>query len=331
MLHKFGVAEQDLPSQIPEMIQGLTLIMDGDAACYTSTYDAKKLETAVRRFHTNVLEKMYLTQAESARVHITPKGCLKNYRDWLIPVKPYQGNRVNKEKPMLLEPLRAMLESHFSDHDTIRVFGHMDKEADDGIMQDCYSIPNTVMYSEDKDLCIVPTVRFNHKTGNFDRILDRYGHISLDYSTSTTKVIGHGTKFFWAQLLMGDSADNVKGLKSYHGKLCGAVKAHEILSNCRTEADAANAVFDGYRSIDQNILPEAECLWLTRVAGDSARNYFKELELSEANQEFLNDCIMRRWYMTADEKAEWDEIFNKCNSTKEVQTRWEAWIKQFNV
>ena len=329
MLDRFGVTA--LPVQMQGAIAGRVLIMDGDSACYAATADAKKLETAVRRFHTNVLEKMYLAQAESARVHITPKGCLKNYRDWLLAAKPYQGNRINKEKPMLLEPLRAMLESHFNEHDYIRVFGHMDKEADDGIMQDCYSIPNTVMYSEDKDLCIVPTVRFNHKTGNFDRILDRYGHIALDYSSSTTKVIGHGTKFFWAQLLMGDAADNVKGLKSFQGKLCGAVKAHEILSNCRTESDAANAVFDGYRAIGQNILPEAECLWLTRVPGDSARNYFKELELSVANQEFLNDCTHAHWYMTADEKAEWDVIFSKCNSTKEVQTRWEAWTKQFNV
>lgn len=329
MLSKFGVT--NLPEQVQSAVADRVLIMDGDGACYVATADAKKLETAVKRFHTQVLEKMYLTQAESARVHITPKGCVKNYRDWLLGAKPYQGNRINKEKPMLLEPLRAMLESHFSTHDYIRVIGHLDKEADDGIMQDCYSIPNTVMYSEDKDLCIVPTVRYNHKTGNFDRILDRYGHISLDYSTSTTKVIGHGTKFFWAQMLMGDTADNVKGLKNYNGKLCGAVKAHEILSNCVSEADAANAVFDGYRSIGQNILPEAECLWLTRVAGDSARNYFKELELSEANQKFLNDCIMRRWYMTADEKAEWDKMFNSCNSTKEVQAKWEVWIKQFNV
>lgn len=329
MLNKFGLTESDLPNQAPELIQGQTLIMDGDGACYASTYDAKKLETAVRRFHTNVEEKMILTSCSSARVHITPKGCLKNYRDYLLSAKPYQGNRLNKEKPPLLEVLRSMLASHFADHEYIKVFAHMDKEADDAIMQDCYSIPNTVTYSEDKDLTIVPTPFFDHYTGTVSYIISRYGKIKLDLEKD--KVVGRGTKFFWAQMLMGDSADNVKGIKTYNAKLCGVKAAYSILDKIEDESHAANIVLDGYRAINQNPIPEAECLWLHRVAGDSARAYINSLNLSEANREFMLQQEQRKWYMQKDEYEEWCRIFNECNSTKEVQARWEAWLKILNA
>lgn len=326
MLSRFGV--DSLPEQVQGAVQGRVLIMDGDSACYASTADAKKLETAVRRFHTNVLEKMFLVNAESVRVHITPKGCLKNYRDWLLGAKPYQANRFNKEKPALLEVLRSTLPRHYADHEYLRVYGHMDKEADDAIMQDAYSIPNAVVYSEDKDLNIVPTPRFNTKTGNIDRIQNRFGHIQLDNSTSTTKIVGHGTKFFWAQLLMGDSADNIKGIERYAGKLCGAVVTYKTLSGAATEADAANLVLDGYRAIGQNVVPEAECLWLSRVAGDSAQNYFRELDLSPENRAYLEGCLARKWYMSGAEKETWDSISAECSSLKEIQFRWEQFKKE---
>lgn len=322
---RFGVTA--LPEQVQPAIDGRVLIMDGDSACYASAADAKKLETAVRRFHTNVLEKMFLVRATSVRVHLTPKGCLKNYRDWLLAAKPYQANRFNKEKPALLEVLRSTLPKHYTDHDYVTVYGHMDKEADDAIMIDSYCLPNAVVYSEDKDLCIVPIPKYDAKTGDVDRLINRYGFTKLDYSTSTTKVIGRGTKFFWAQMLMGDSADNVKGIEKYNAKLCGAVATHAILDAAATEDDAANIVFDGYRAIGQNLVPEAECLWLSRVVGDSARNYFQELNLSELNKQYLQECLSRKWFMDEDEKKHWNSIESECTSLKEIQMRWEAFKK----
>ena len=54
-------------------------------------------------------------------------------------------------------------------------------------------------------------------------------------------------------------------------------------------------VLDGYRKINQNILPEAEALWLLRWEGDSAYNFLKELNLSPANLDFLEDCYNQDW------------------------------------
>lgn len=324
ILDRFGVKPDSLEQQFGAVSSGRTLIMDGDGACYAATFDAKKIETAVRRFQTAIYEKMYLTKCDVARVHITPSGCLKNNRELYLGVKPYQGNRVNKEKPVLLEFLRNIAHDQFLEHENITVLPQRVIEADDAMMQDAYSIPNTIGYSEDKDLTIMPIPLYNIKTGQIMHLPPgtRYGWIKLDYSTSTTKVVGHGTKFFWAQMLMGDGADNIKGLEKLNGKLCGAVGTHAYLDAAGTEDDAANLVLDGYRAHGQNFLPEAECLWLTRMDGDTAAGYIASLNLSAQNREFLTQCFNQKYKMTEDEHKAWDEIMNKCKSVKEVQMKW---------
>lgn len=324
VLDRFGVDARELPVQFEQGVFGRTLIMDGDSACYAATADAKRLETAYRRFHTAILEKMILTKSETARVHLTPKGCLKNNRDLYLGSKPYQANRLNKDKPPLLELLRAGAVEYFKDHEEIEVFAHFDIEADDAVMRDSYMISNGVVYSEDKDLQIVPGLLYNHKTGIVQKLDNRYGWVKLDESGSNTKIVGHGTKFFWAQMLMGDQADNVKGIEKYNGKLCGVAAAYKVLGALATENDAANAVLDGYRAIDQNPLPEAECLWLSRMAGDSASSYIWSLDLTERNREFVLTCFNRKYKMDDSEFQSWGDILGECTSVKEVQHRWEA-------
>lgn len=332
MLEKFGVTRDDLQQIKPESVSGRTLILDGDGPCYAVTAKCAKLSTAYNRMERHVLERMFLTGSEQARVHLTPTNNLKNKRDYYLGEKFYQGNRLNKEKPQLLELLRSTLADHFQDHDTIKFIAHTAIEADDAIMQDCYTIPNIIVESADKDLNIVPVMKYDPELGKFNTIDNRYGWVALKYTESgKPKPSGHGTAFFWAQLLMGDAADNIKGIKTYNGKLCGIAGAMEIIGAIGEEDDAANAVLDGYRAINQNILPEAECLWLTRVHGDSAFNYINSLGLSEANREYLINCYSRKHFMTEDEYITWQDIYAGCNSTAQVTAQWNIWRKRLGL
>ena len=102
-------------------------------------------------------------------------------------------------------------------------------------------------------------------------------------------------------MLMGDTADNVKGILKYNGKLCGELTALEILRNVETEDTAANLVLDAYRAINQNPVPEAEALWLLRSTDDSASGYIWSLGLSDENRAFFSDCYNRKWKMTQEE------------------------------
>lgn len=289
---------------------GRTLVLDGDSVCYELSAKYKTLETMQRHYETRVREYMFLAKSDSARVHLTPKGCLKNGRHLLLGAKPYQGNRTNKPKPPLLEVLRDSLVRYFEEIPDIDVFAHYDIEADDACMIDVYQIRNTCLISPDKDLQIAPTPSFCLNTyreltlesGN------RFGKLWWGETESgNAKIRGKGTAFFWWQMLAGDTADNVKGILKYNGKLCGEKTAMEILYGETIESEVANLVISGYKQINQNPLPEASALWLLRSREDTAEGYITSLNLTPANEDFILDCYEREWKRAEDMEEGYDD------------------------
>lgn len=294
---------------VPEGSDDRVLLYDGDGGCYATSAGVANLSTAQRRFEKDILTAMYLAKCSSARVHLTPKGCLKNNRHLLLGVNPYQYNRGSSKKPPLLEALRDSAPLYFQDHPDIKVFNQYEVEADDSIMMDVYSMSNGVLVSPDKDLLISPKEQYIPATGEFLTLPegDRFGWISKKvWNTPSgkvnSKVIGKGTAFFLAQMLYGDTADGVKGLQKLNGKLCGAAAALAALEHITCEHDAINTVLDGYRVIDQNPLPEAYAMWLLRYIGDTAYKYLTSNELTSENRAFLEDCYFnRKWTLTQEE------------------------------
>jgi len=69
----------------------------------------------------------------------------------------------------------------------------------------------SVIVSKDKDLRMVPGLHWDFDTETIITA-PKFGKIWIDDSKSSKTLKGWGTKFFWAQLLMGDVADNIKGL-----------------------------------------------------------------------------------------------------------------------
>ena len=274
------------------------LTLDGDGLLYKASSGVARLPTAIRAAKTMIFEMQFLTQCGEVRCHLTARGCLKAGRGRLLGVKPYQGNRKGKEKPPLLEPLREALAlpGVFNDEEGVTVFLHRDVEADDAMMMDAYSIKGIKGWSPDKDLQIMPIPLYDYDTGQWDTITGRFGYIKDSATPSGTfKVKGHGTKFFWAQMLMGDTADNVKGILTLNRKQCGPKGAFDFLNEIDNENDAANLVLDAYRTINQNPLPEAAALWLLRAPHDTAPGYIWSLDLHQLNRDFIADCFNRKW------------------------------------
>ena len=302
LMHKMNV-------YTPEGADDRVLLYDGDGSCYQHSAGVARLPTAQSRLEKDILTMMFLAKCSTARVHLTPKGCLKNNRHLLLGVNGYQQNRTNSKKPALLEMLRDSAEHYFQDHPTIKVFSHFDIEADDGLMMDVYSMNNGVLVSPDKDLLISPKEQYITDTGKFIKLPDgeRFGWIEKkEWCTPSgkvnSKVIGKGTKFYLAQMLMGDTADGVKGILKLNGKLCGAAGALAALEHIQCEHEAVNLVLDGYREINQNPLGESEALWLLRSRDDNSYKYFTENELTTENKQFLDDCYFnRKWKMSQEE------------------------------
>lgn len=278
----------DVPRQFDAVVKGRVCLLDGDFPAYKASATVKQLKTAVNRFLTLCETERILTDAETVRIHITPEGCYKLHRFFYPTAQVYQANRKGKPKPILLEQLRGKLQE-LDMPKNMELFYWYDREADDGLMMDAYQFPTAIMNSGDKDLNIAPCGLWLPDECRIDYIEDRYGWIATKSLSSGNKLIGHGTKFFWAQMLAGDYADNVKGILLLDGQKCGNTKAVDLLRDIKSESDAAELVIRKYLEIGQNPLAEAECLWLRRTYDDSAFRYISELGLPDKLQRWIND------------------------------------------
>ncbi len=288
-----------LPDQFQGCVQGRTLILDGDGPAYRAAATAKRLDTAIRRFQQDMLTQMFLTKSQDMRVHLTANTSHKAGRFLINAVKPYQGNRNGKNKPPLLEPLRqaiALRENWLAEY-TVQM--HHVLEADDGMMHDAYALKeNGVIWSDDKDLRMTPYPYFDKDKG-IVLAGEPEGWLTPKFTDAgNMKLIGQGPMFFWAQMLMGDQADNIQGIIRFKGKLCAPAGAYEALQGARTQHEAANIVLNGYREIDQNPLPEGWLLWLLRWPGDTFWGYVQSLEITDENRRFLDECSKRSWFRT---------------------------------
>lgn len=289
-----GVDLSSLDNQFDAAVPGRVLLLDGDGAAYRAAATAKTLPTAVRRFITEVLTDMFNTQSSEVRVHLTGRGGAKAGRALYPTAKPYQATRSGKAKPPLLEPLRDLLGTPEAVSAGVPAEWYLNLhrywEADDALTMDSLVYgARGVVKSDDKDLRLVPGPYWEEKRGKLDVLApgDRYGWIDQDFTPSLKlKVKGHGTKFFWAQMLMGDKADNIQGLSRLDGKLIGEAGTLDFLSKIDDEDEAANRILWAYARNGQDALAEAQMLWLRRTEQDCAYRYISELNL---------DGDLRKW------------------------------------
>ena len=168
-----------------------------------------------------------LAQAEGFKLHFTHPESTKGGRYEAAIQKPYQDNRVREfdtqeaedfykaTKALVAdirkEAARRCLETGMYLDVTVDASITKVYEADDTLSWAIYSNPEHVLWSGDKDLTMC---RGKHLVDGDYYIKDVYGFggCYLDSSKSQPKVKGYGTSFFWHQMLMGDTADNIQGL-----------------------------------------------------------------------------------------------------------------------
>lgn len=300
-----GVDTSVLGDQFEGYVPGRTLILDGDGPAYVAAATAKTLPTSVKRMQQAILTHIFSTGSERAIVHLTAQSSHKAGRFNVVAAKPYQGNRDGKAKPPLLESTRQAIANPDNWLPQFEVIMHYTLEADDGMMMDAYRLKEDgVIWSEDKDLRMTPYPYWERKVGRMVTP-GPYGYLYPDSTPSgQPKTLGYGRAFFWAQMLMGDTADNIAGVLKFDGKQCGPVGAYAALADAKSEDEAANIVISAYRAIDQNPIPEGWLLWLLRHHGDTFWQYLQEVRLSEANRAFVNACVQRPWFKTTEVKEE---------------------------
>ena len=223
------------------------LLIDGDTLAYRAAYSCQDqtVDDAIEMVDDllfNVIREVYWDAdpdelEDDMKIFLTGKG---NFRYDIAVTHPYKGNRKGTEKPEHLEPIRKHMVKHWS---AILSNG---EEADDliGIWSTTYG-PTTIVASIDKDMLQLPCHHYNPNRRTWTEVSEF-----------------EGLKFFYTQMLTGDTADNIVGLYGI-----GPKKAEVLLAGAETECDMYLRVLQAYGEDAERVLENGRLLWLRREEG----------------------------------------------------------------
>lgn len=286
MLERFAKAIASASERTPMLqqhappIPGRVLLIDGDAMCYTC---AGNDDCDPGQARINMMDRIdratKAARAERTMILVTGRGSHKGHRYAVARVKDYQGQRSSSRRPKNWEYLRQIVEGGGVPGTDITAIA----EADDLFKKYSHQFgpENTVHHYQDKDMRQVP---------GWHLTWDDFGlvFVSPDAWSIRFQDKVYGRKWFWLQMLHGDTADNIPGLPEYAdgstykdkaraGQLkfmkCGEVAAEKILADVTNEADARAAVMNAYSTYypgdaEVQMLEQGILLWMRKQPGD---------------------------------------------------------------
>jgi hypothetical protein len=185
----------------------------------------------------------------TSRIFLTGVG---NYRETLSVSHPYKGQRP-PGKPTHFEAAGEYLRSHYG----AEVIDG--KEADDALGYEHLKSPDTtVICSTDKDLLMIPGQHYSWSAAK-----DTQQYFDYPYNTTFTVDQDSADRFFFQQLLAGDSVDNIKGIRGVGMK--GAAK---ILLEEKTPLAMYNKCVACYEEAEmtlETLRENADLLWIQRI------------------------------------------------------------------
>jgi 5'-3' exonuclease len=208
-------------------------LIDADIVAYRCAASAEHEGEEIALLRVEGMMQEILSKHEEYKAFLTGPN---NFRYKIYPA--YKANRVNKDKPLYLKDCQDYLVSEY------KAVVSDGCEADDllGINQ----TEDSVIYSIDKDLLMIPGHHFNFVTGIYKEISE------LD-----------GLKQFYRQMLIGDTADNVKGVDGI-----GKVKATKLIDHLETEEEMSEVVYLLYDT-PERFAVNADLLWIWRHNGET--------------------------------------------------------------
>lgn len=199
-------------------------IIDGDVLLYMSMWETNTLQEAKDKFDSKLI---YTLEGAFSEDYVMALGGPNNFRSEFYPdyKKGKTRAKASSNKPDYFDELK----SYAADRDgTVLTDGY---EADDQIRiwsEECRKADKPfVVVTVDKDMdCIAG----NH----FDPKKELHYRVSEDYADY----------HYWFQLLMGDSIDNIPGVKGV-----GKVKAAKLLADCYDHDSRRDRVCQVYHSV----------------------------------------------------------------------------------
>jgi len=238
------------PKTVTKCIETMRCIVDADIVAYraaagTEGQSPRDTEEKVDLLMNYIVgETVVFPTGDNLECYLTGKG---NFRYDVAKTAPYKGNRTNVPKPSNLPEARAWLQHKWG------AIISQGEEADDliGIASARGDPETTVVCTIDKDMMQLQGWNFNF--------------VKNEWTYNTKK---SGNKFFYTQILTGDTADNIKGIHRV-----GPVKASKILEGLTTEQELYDACVQSYTVSGEalNVNPEDRYDWATERVLENAR------------------------------------------------------------
>jgi len=218
------------------------VFIDGDIVVYRMAAAAESKGHTKEEAKANVdglieyilLKTLLVPHPSAYQVFLTGSG---NFRYDIAKAYPYKANRKDKPKPPFLPLLREHAMEKWS------AIVSEEEEADDLISKAVTQEgPTACVASIDKDMMQLNCWHFNfvkHKWTFVDEF--------------------DGLNFFYQQILMGDSADNIFGLDGV-----GPKTAEKMLENCTTERELYETCVKAYGGYKDRVVENGRLLWLRR-------------------------------------------------------------------
>lgn len=192
------------------------------------------------------------------------KEYVDNFRFEAAKEKVYKAGR-KPDKPYHYKNIREFLLSNYDVH-----VNEVGLEADDAMCIEQYKrwklgYNDTIICSRDKDVRQCPGFHYSWEVGKQPSIgpiiVDELGWLE---KKTPSKVFGTGNKFFYYQLLVGDTVDNVGGLKGR-----GAVFAYNLLNDATSVRQCYELVAEVYVKHwgdlwKTKFREQADLLWMIR-------------------------------------------------------------------
>lgn len=243
----------------------LVPLIDADILVYRVGFAGSEDEPLSYKLQSckTVLEAIYDTfpDAPERKLYLTGRG---NYRDNVSTTRIYKGNRDPANKPLYYDELKQYMIDY---HGAVIVEG---KEADDeiGTQQWAHKDRSTCTVTIDKDILYgIPGWSFNWVKNEFH------------YQT-----LAEANRFFWTQVLAGDTTDNIQGIPKV-----GIKKAEKILAvTDGTWVDMQDRVMRAYEAYYGADAPEvfremATLVWIQRE--DNINYDGKPIVIKETSEE----------------------------------------------
>ncbi|WP_397473766.1 phosphodiesterase [Pusillimonas sp.] len=249
------------PEPLEEVVPGRVALVDGDYLAYfASGGDNMRLDVARNVAVSRMETVKELSGAEAVHMHLTSSGSTKGDRYLCAVTQPYQGQRKGASKPKNWEAVREFLDTAPESRLGVKRIVWLDREADDGIALAAYTsldpVTQVVIHTADKDMRMLPGLHISWTD-----------YFRTEVPKGTYEVIGddglvYGHKWFWMQMIMGDTADHIPGLPRW-----GEGKALKTLAGTTCNEEAYEAVKGAYEKVKGDawadyFCEQASLLWL---------------------------------------------------------------------